>query len=62
MTEDDVKILFGRKIKQLRNKLDIGNSVAPSSTNFLKNGITEPLEPATLPYRTTENLVSFEPE
>ena len=23
MTEDDVKILFGRKIKQLRNKLDM---------------------------------------
>ena len=26
-----------------------------------KNGNTEPLEPITLPYRTTENLVGLEP-
>ena len=29
-----------------------------SSINFLKNGITEPLELITLPYLTTERIVS----
>ena len=29
----------------------------PSSFFFKKNGITEPLDPITFPYLTTENLV-----
>ena len=32
-----------------------------SPSNFLKRGITEPLEFATFPYLTTENLVLFLP-
>ena len=40
----------------------IGSSFAPSLTSFWKNGITEPLEPATFPYLTTANFVSCEPQ
>src|ERR1700754_4554045 len=34
----------------------IGRLSAPSSASFLKKGTTEPRDPKTLPYRTTENL------
>ena len=37
----------------------IGN--LPVWANDWKNGMTEPLDPITLPYLTTENFVSFFP-
>jgi len=37
----------------------IGNT--PSLLFFRKKGITEPLEPITFPYRTTENVIGLAP-
>ena len=39
--------------------LVIGNF--PSDFFFIKKGITEPFDPKTLPYRTTENLIGLFP-
>ena len=39
----------------------IGRKSEPSSISLLKVGTTEPLEPTTLPYLTTENLMSLFP-
>src|SRR6185295_10395134 len=39
----------------------MGRLSAPSATSLRKNGTTEPREPNTLPYRTTENRVPSEP-
>ena len=35
--------------------------ITPDSAFFIKNGITEPLDPITLPYLTTENTRFFSP-
>ena len=40
--------LEGKKNLVIRSSVN-GNSVAPSATNFLNNGITEPLDPITFP-------------
>ena len=39
----------------------IGSDFALFSNNFLKKGTTEPLDPTTFPYLTTENLASLLP-
>ena len=39
----------------------IGSSLTPCLISFLNNGTTEPFEPTTFPYLTTENLVSLVP-
>ena len=39
----------------------IGSESTPSSTSLLKNGTTDPREPTTLPYLTTENRVRCPP-
>src|SRR6218665_4086 len=35
--------------------------ITPSFFLLIKKGITDPLEPITLPYLTTENLIGFQP-
>ena len=39
----------------------IGSSLTPLSRLLIKNGITDPRDPITFPYLTTENLISLEP-
>src|SRR5690554_6414677 len=49
--------------KDILNRVILGSVIGsvPSALFFKKNGITEPFEPMTLPYLTTENLMGLSP-
>ena len=51
-------------IQEVLQALQFANCIrnkTPSFLLFIKNGITEPFDPITLPYLTTENRIGFHP-